>query len=220
MFLHCRSSLVILILIQQEEAPKGVKLANLVPVPQKGARPKHAGRPLDPLLLELTILLQHPETKELYWRCVAPKCRHYRKGRPQKNRVLRHTNSCRDLSSALRAKSNDASADTALGAKLQASHSGSAPKKIKKNAGTTQTTLLATATASGRADLQVKLNNHVLKLICVQGMVPAMIDSKRWKAFMADANPCYDSPSSDTFREKFIPAEAALVRKLKTEHLR
>jgi len=43
-------------------------------------------------------------------------------------------------------------------------------------------------------------------------MVPAILDTEEWKSVMHTANPCYNPVLGDTFQEKYIPAEAALVQ--------
>ena len=52
-----------------------------------------------------------------------------------------------------------------------------------------------------------------MKLICVAGLVPHVLDSLEWKEFMSIANPKYSITSSDAFEEKIIPDEAAFVCK-------
>lgn len=76
------------------------------------------------------------------------------------------------------------------------------------------------ALGTGRDIQQKQLDYDITKLVCVRGMVPAILDSKQWKTFMNDANPHYKSPSSTTVRENFIPAEAARIRQAQIEYLK
>ena len=59
-----------------------------------------------------------------------------------------------------------------------------------------------------------------MKLICVAGLVPRILDSREWKEFMATANLKYHPTPSDKFEEEIIPNEAAFVRKQVMEILR
>lgn len=72
---------------------------------------------------------------------------------------------------------------------------------------------------AGKERLQAKLDYHIMKLICVRGLVPNVIDSPEWKSFVTNANPKYDPTSSSKFVEVHIPSEAAKVRVLQLEHL-
>ncbi|KAI0643696.1 ribonuclease H-like domain-containing protein [Trametes meyenii] len=80
--------------------------------------------------------------------------------------------------------------------------------------------LEARAVAVGREELRQKLDFHIMKLICVRGLVPTTLDTLEWKDFVNATNPRYQPTSATTFVEKHIPAEAAQVRKLQVELLR
>jgi hypothetical protein len=47
-------------------------------------------------------------------------------------------------------------------------------------------------------------------LICVAGLVSCVLDSQKWKEFMATANPKYHPTPLDKF-EEIIPNEATFV---------
>ncbi|KAI0327039.1 hypothetical protein GY45DRAFT_1257848 [Cubamyces sp. BRFM 1775] len=74
--------------------------------------------------------------------------------------------------------------------------------------------------AAGRAELRTKLYFRIMKLICVRGLVPTILDTDEWKEFLQDANPRYQPTSTTTFVDKHIPSEAAQVRLLQIEVLK
>ncbi|CDO73140.1 hypothetical protein BN946_scf185007.g195 [Trametes cinnabarina] len=76
-----------------------------------------------------------------------------------------------------------------------------------------------TTLAAGREKLKAKLDFHIMKLICVQGLVPDVIDSCEWKDFMQAANPHYNATLSTTFADVHIPAEVAKIRILQLQFL-
>lgn len=82
-----------------------------------------------------------------------------------------------------------------------------------------QSSIREVTIAAGRKALNQKLNHHVLKLICIRGVVPSLIDSPEWKDFTADANPKYHPASSTTFMTSYIPAEASHIRKIQYTRL-
>lgn len=61
-------------------------------------------------------------------------------------------------------------------------------------------------------NLQWDVNLHILKLICVRGLIPAILDSLEWKEFVNAFNSSYILTSSSTFTHNFIPKEAVSVR--------
>ncbi|KAI8992852.1 hypothetical protein BD414DRAFT_521402, partial [Trametes punicea] len=91
-----------------------------------------------------------------------------------------------------------------------ANRAGSQPKQM---------TLGGSVLATGREELKTKLDFHIVKLICVRGLVPNTIDSQEWKDFMLAANPRYKPTSSSTFADVHIPAEAAKIRILQIKFL-
>jgi hypothetical protein len=64
----------------------------------------------------------------------------------------------------------------------------------------------------GTAQLQQKIDHCIVKLICVNGLVPHILDSPEWEEFMAVANPKYKVTPSDKFEDQYIPAEAQYVQ--------
>ena len=59
----------------------------------------------------------------------------------------------------------------------------------------------------------------IVKLICVHGVVPEVIDSPEWKALMNLLNPVYKPTSANTFHGKHIPCEAVHVCQKQVEVL-
>lgn len=50
-----------------------------------------------------------------------------------------------------------------------------------------------------------------MRLICVRGLVPNILDSPEWKDLMHKLSGIYKPTSSSTFQNDFIPKEAAFV---------
>ena len=127
----------------------------------------------------------------------------------------------RDVSSApslatKRARLDDVPADhlASKQASLPLVSPGSSDDKLK------QTTIDTGAVAAGRKELRSKLNHLVLKLICVRGLVPDLIDSTEWREFVLEATKGrYESASSTTFLTSYIPSEASHIRKLQYQRL-
>lgn len=66
--------------------------------------------------------------------------------------------------------------------------------------------------AKAAADFKNKVDLIILRLICVRGLVPNILDSPEWKELMTTLNGLYEPSSSTMFRNKYIPQEAAFVR--------
>lgn len=60
--------------------------------------------------------------------------------------------------------------------------------------------------------LQLEVDHIIMKLICIRGLVPNLLDSPEWKELMHKLNGLYSPTSSDTFGNKIIPQEAVYVR--------
>ncbi|KAK0477282.1 ribonuclease H-like domain-containing protein [Armillaria novae-zelandiae] len=119
---------------------------------------------------------------------------------------------------------NEKSASSSLGAQLETaattedsitpSHAPSvlstplsSSAKPKPSTGK-QPKLLLDFTNAGREQLQLKIDFCIMKLICVCGLVPNLLDTDEWKEFMVVSNPRYKWTPSDTFERKYIPQEA------------
>ncbi|KAJ7668372.1 ribonuclease H-like domain-containing protein [Mycena polygramma] len=59
---------------------------------------------------------------------------------------------------------------------------------------------------------QNKANHLLLMLICKCGLVPNLLDSTDWEAFVNHLNPAYVVQGSKKFAKEYIPQEAALVK--------
>jgi hypothetical protein len=59
-----------------------------------------------------------------------------------------------------------------------------------------------------------------MRLICVRGLIPNLLDQPEWKELMHLLNGDYTPTSGDTFADKHIPHEANFVRKKQIEILR
>lgn len=202
------------------------------------ARKSGPGRPPKSLISSLIVKYTHADTGKDYYGCIAKGCYWYRAGNAQVSRILKHTVSCRYLSGNLKELAKDYAAQSSLGAALDSSTTSS---NITERAESETTTDLSTGsvkqvpskttavlskkslaldfTNAGRKQLQTKLDHSIMKLICVAGLVPHILDSPEWKEFMAIANPKYHPTPSDKFEDVIIPNEAAFVRKQVTEIL-
>lgn len=182
------------------------------------------------------------DKSKTYHRCVAAvekngkrACTYVRKGAPKSGRILRHARHCCDLSAELRKKANDWSASESLGAKVGAlpqpdvvmavsgkdAPAASSPSQSSATSSTsvTKSPLLQLSVASGRKDVHDKVNHKILKLICVRGLVPSVVDASEFHDFTSSLNPRYTPPASTTFTTTLTPAEAAHVRKLQIDAL-
>ena len=112
---------------------------------------------------------------------------------------------------------SDHAASKSLGAKLEIAESTSTELQLKK---AKTRSLFHDFTNTGRKELQARLDHFIVKLICVTGLVPHILDSAEWKEFMSITNPKYKTTSSDLFEEKLIPNEAAFIRKQVLEILK
>lgn len=70
----------------------------------------------------------------------------------------------------------------------------------------------AKAKAEANKNFQIEVDRIIMRLICVRGLVPNLLDSPEWKELMHKLSGIYKPSSSDSFRNNFIPKEAAFVR--------
>lgn len=98
------------------------------------------------------------------------------------------------------------------------------PKKKVKGQGTLD---LGMYRACGKKDkdeqqklFQAKVDHVIMRLICVRGLIPHIIDSPEWKELMGLLNGVYHPTPSDAFSDKHIPSEAVFVREKQIEILR
>jgi hypothetical protein len=74
--------------------------------------------------------------------------------------------------------------------------------------------------AEAQKAYQAKVDHIIMRLICVRGLVPHILDSPEWKELMRTLNGQYHPTSSDLFEQKFIPQEAVYVREKQIELLK
>jgi len=201
---------------------KGVLFRDLIDVNPSGNK---TGRKVKPATERLSVACLHTKTNKLYWRCIAPGCKHFQAGNRQQTRILFHAMGCPHLTAELKGFANDAAiAQNSLGAKVNpkevhvdAENQGAPYKKAK----TVQQTLTNIATTTGRTKYQDEVNLAIVELFAVSEIPASILDSPQWKKFVGVATHSKCNPLSSTIlTEKLIPAEAALVRKYQTDFLR
>ncbi|KAF7985089.1 hypothetical protein HWV62_8971 [Athelia sp. TMB] len=184
------------------------------------------GRKVDPLIERLvTVVLKDGKSA---WQCNA--CSKVRMGNRDVDRIFQHVTTCAVLSQSdpdLFREAINASKTGSLGAQLEAETDNSAaPEPVAKRP--TQSTLkLAPLREYGQKEKQEqqkmwqkKVDHVIMRLICVRGLVPHLIDSPEWKELMHLLNGNYNPTSSDTFATNIIPREAIWVHEKTVEVLR
>lgn len=76
------------------------------------------------------------------------------------------------------------------------------------------------ANAEETKKYQNSVDHIIMRLICVRGLVPNVLDSPEWKELMNKLNGTYKPSSSDAFRDRFIPQEAVFVQNKQIELLK
>ena len=152
-------------------------------------------------------------------------------GNFQRGRILKHSVKCQHLreydfdafqaavnssrTSSLGAQLSEVSSetDTSQPSSLQARPSESGPVSRQ---GTLDLIPLRDVGKKAKAENMKKFQNSVdhiiMRLICVRGLVPNILDSPEWKEFVNKLNGVYKPSSSDSFRNVFIPQEAIFVQ--------
>lgn len=99
-----------------------------------------------------------------------------------------------------------------------------ATKKFKVSDGGTLDSYVAVGNRTKRkADqeaMQAQADHVIMRLICVRGLVPNILDSSEWKELMKALNPAYTPTPSYKFTQEYIPKEASFVRAKQLEELR
>jgi hypothetical protein len=169
------------------------------------------------------------------WRCIAKDCNHIRQGNAQLDRILKHSVVCKSLRESHQPvwqEAINASCDGSLGARIERgdekestddTQANGPPKKLKGQ-GTLE---LGVYRALGKKEkeeqrkfFQAKVDHVIMRLICVRGLIPHIIDSPEWKELMGLLNGSYHPTSSDIFSDRHIPSEAVFVREKQIEILR
>jgi hypothetical protein len=147
-------------------------------------------------------------------------CTFSQAGNPQKNQILPHAVHCRFLSGELRVYVEDTAASMSLGAKLEHAsmtpdlestspcnnQSSSAPdcnsmpvKAQTRKPVPVPSKLKLNFMATGSKTMQEKVNHCIMKLICINGLVPNILDSDNWAELMNVLNHCYKVTHADDF---------------------
>lgn len=147
-------------------------------------------------------------------------------------RVLKHATSCNHLrvkNAELWQEALTESAQGALGATIEAAdlaaansagsgqlHGGEpVMKRAKVQTGLDVTKLRESGKEARDREqklFQARVDHVIMRLICVRGLVPNLIDSAEWKELTNLLNGTYYPTSSDSFSNNIIPREAVLVR--------
>ncbi|KAJ2983808.1 hypothetical protein NUW54_g10593 [Trametes sanguinea] len=122
-----------------------------------------------------------------------------------------------DLAASIAKHSTVASTTSALGSGASESTNGPSQQKKMTVTDGTLNVLLEKGTKekkrAERAALQEKVDHTIMRLICVRGLVPSIVDSAEWKELMQSLNPTYQPSPSEKFTKEYIPREAAFIRK-------
>src|ERR1700676_2798888 len=136
--------------------------------------------------LQLITKYEDPKTKKKSYQCIASDCGETRAGNATFDRVLKHATACKHLEKFSPKAYHDTLAQlgqSSLGAQLDET-SQCLPhgqtgldmvpihdqgKKIKEDA---------------RQLFQAKVDHIIMRLICVHGLIPNLIDSAEWKELM------------------------------------
>ncbi|KAG0700235.1 ribonuclease H-like domain-containing protein, partial [Suillus ampliporus] len=153
-------------------------------------------------------------------------------GNAQVQRVLKHAVACKALqehNAELWEEAVKVSGQGSLGAKLDEAAGVKEPsepssaKQQKVQSGLDIGTLRETGKKAKEEQhklYQSKVDHIIMRLICVRGLVPNVIDSLEWKELMNVLNPIYHPTSGDIFADKHIPREAVYVRTQQINTLR
>ncbi|OJT07823.1 hypothetical protein TRAPUB_1283 [Trametes pubescens] len=223
---------------EDKDQPIGVRRTDLVDIPWRSSQVVAAGRPPKEEIRLFAIKCKHKTSGKQYYRCLGKGCDWFRAGTPQRGRLLKHAVQCRGFTLEDRKKANNFAARGSLGAELgefdeptnggERTDDGTAssvagtsgiraaspddPSDTRKEPKLKDGGLNQRSLAEGRAELKKNVDLRILKLVCVRGLVPKVIDSQEWKNVLEAANPKYTPTSSSTFVDVLIPAEAAKVR--------
>jgi len=154
--------------------------------------------------------------------CIA--CGEQKKGNASFSRALKHALKCGKLEKydkELSIEVRKCVGESSLGAQLKKSKKNppippKEPASEKQNGGKLD---VAHLRAVGKQKekkswetFQSCVDHVIMRLICVQGLVPSIIDSAEWKELLSLLNDNVRPTSTTTFADKIIPQEAAFVR--------
>ena len=204
---------------------------NKLTAPAQIHKAKLSGPGRNPNELAAKLVIKYrDQANKASWRCVAKGCSHVCQGNAQLDRILKHASSCKFLRESnpnLRQEAINESCNGSLGAQLEGDlddEKDEHPQKKLKGQGTLD---LGQLRASGKKKkeeqrklFQAKVDHAIMRLICVRGLVPHIIDSPEWKELMELLNGLYHPTSGDIFADKYIPREAVFVREKQISILR
>ena len=175
------------------------------------------GAPENPLLAQL--VKKHTHDGKKSFSCVA--CGEQKKGNASLSRALKHALKCEKLEKAnkkLWSEVKVCAAKSSLGAQLKQSEKNP-PKEStseKQNGSKLDVNHLRAVGKQKEKKsweaFQSRVDHVIMRLICVHGLVPNIIDSVEWKELLSLLNDNVHATSSTTFADKIIPQEAAFVR--------
>ncbi|KAK0207382.1 hypothetical protein IW262DRAFT_1302855 [Armillaria fumosa] len=143
--------------------------------------------------------------------CIAKTCPFLHASNAQEDRVLRHANECKHLCQELCNFASKKSASSSLGAQLKTvatTEDSTAPSHTPSVLSTLLSSSAKPKLSTGCKQFQLKIDFCVMKLICVCGLVPNLLDTDEWKEFMAVTNLRYKWTPSDRFERKYILQES------------
>ena len=200
------------------------------------------GRSPNDLMARLDLKYQNEKMKKKSWHCVAPNCDMVRQGNAQLDRVLKHATTCKALqlhNIDLWREAIEVSGQSSLGAKLAeelveaqekyptegtSNPPGPPLKKLKSQTSLNVDQLRDVGKKKKDEQLSLykaRVDHVIMRLICVRGLVPSVINSPEWRELMGLlSNNLYHPTSADTFADKHIPREAMYVREKQIERLR
>jgi hypothetical protein len=157
---------------------------------------------------------------------VDKECDFLQQGNVQLDQALKHPTTCKHLQVNdvdLWKEALEESGQGLLGAQIDEELGLEPPLKKLKQGKLDLGTLCQTGQKNQEEQLQLyqnKVDHVIMQLICVQGLVPNIVDSDEWKELMNFLNGAYKPTSADTFATKHIPHEAVYVQNKQNNILR
>lgn len=189
-------------------------------------------------MAQLVITGTDKDGSKAYW-CIAEGCSWMKKGNKAEDRVQAHASNCTFLQKSeseehwnLWRLANEAQGSSLLGAKLQEREAEKSASMLKKTKATNapsnpavdpkQPSVLEAAREAGKQKaakkksdanekLQQDVDHLIMRLICVRGLVPHIIDTPEWKELLTKLNPDIHMTSSSMFVDNLIPKEAIFI---------
>lgn len=177
-----------------------------------------SGRPRDNDLNALTVPLRYSGKGPRPYRCAGVACSKTYKPR-SRGRVFVHAKKCLKLNQIQRQHASRLSAASSPGAKVQAAADAAAVAASETVTSHPKRLTHAFFGPAAEAKVKDQLDFAILKLVCVAGMAPAILDLPEWKEVFHIAIPSYHPVSRTTMMDNHIPSEQERVRGLQIEYL-